>query len=332
MRKAISDRGIGRIAKVIRGQEEPDYGKGDPGQVKQAMEVYKAQWTPEGWVVPKDLWIFNSRMTKLPLIKSVNGDFKCDNNRLTSLAGSPLEVSGDFDCSFNKIKTLEGGPEHVGGNYSCSGNQLTTLEGTPRRIEGNLSCNSNPLVTLEGSPEYIGGYFWCYQTQLTSLEGLGEVVGEISTDVTEGVSTEKVEEERGPISVEDVARKLLEYETDWLYELGGMDDTSHWVEQIAADVGVSQDDYEDDLLEAVYDAKDDIKRGNDLSPYDESIITIARRLLDREIDFVSESYTGDTADWVREAAEEVGVVENGDDLSEDYIDQVYDEMYKIIGV
>ena len=39
------------------------------------------------------------------------GDFYCDHNQLTTLAGAPKEVGGDFSCSHNQLTTLVGAPK-----------------------------------------------------------------------------------------------------------------------------------------------------------------------------------------------------------------------------
>jgi len=52
---------------------------------------------------------------------TVNGDFFCGNNHLTTLENCPKTVSGDFGCSRNELTSLEGAPETVGGDFYCLG-------------------------------------------------------------------------------------------------------------------------------------------------------------------------------------------------------------------
>jgi hypothetical protein len=101
----------------------------------------------------------------------VSGNFKCENNKLTSLEGAPQKVGGGFSCYNNRLTTLNGAPQKVGGNFSCRWNQLTTLKGAPQEVGGNFSCRNNQLTTLEGAPQKVGGDFDCWHNQLTSLEG-----------------------------------------------------------------------------------------------------------------------------------------------------------------
>ena len=130
----------------------------------------------------------------------VSGDFTCNNNPLTSLAGSPQEVGGRFICNNTLIENLEGLPQKVGsGIYSlthnkltslkglpdkakavlCRNNRLTSLEGSPREIEFNFQCQSNYLKNLIGAPQKVGFWFVCSKQNegLTSLEGAPREVG-----------------------------------------------------------------------------------------------------------------------------------------------------------
>ena len=70
-----------------------------------------------------DLDLSDLNLTKFPdvlkYVKSVDGDFYCNNNQLTSLEGAPKSVDGDFWCNRNQLKSLEGAPVSVGGNFWC---------------------------------------------------------------------------------------------------------------------------------------------------------------------------------------------------------------------
>ena len=79
----------------------------------------------------------------------VSGNFLCDNNKLTSLAGAPREVDGDFFCSVNQLTTLAGAPREVGGSFSCYINQLTSLAGAPVKVDGGFFYHSNKLTDVE---------------------------------------------------------------------------------------------------------------------------------------------------------------------------------------
>ena len=64
----------------------------------------------------------NLHLTKLPEILkdiTVDGDFYCGNNNLTSLENCPKTVNGVFGCSSNKLISLEGAPKFVGEDFMC---------------------------------------------------------------------------------------------------------------------------------------------------------------------------------------------------------------------
>ena len=107
----------------------------------------------------------------------VTGNFRCDNNKLTSLVGAPQEVTGNFHCSFNKRISLVGAPQEVGGSFDCSYNKLTSLEGAPQKVGGRFQCEYNKLTSLVGAPQKVGRDFFCYDNDLTSLEGAPQEVG-----------------------------------------------------------------------------------------------------------------------------------------------------------
>jgi hypothetical protein len=128
---------------------------------------------------------------------TINGDFYCQHNLLTSMEGMPKYIKGNFDCSNNKIESLVGSPillktvEHTlwdVGNFECEYNNLTSFEGIPDLVyyKLNVSCNRitgfdgapkklhqlnigfNPIKSLEESPEVIDSYH-CSSLEITSL-------------------------------------------------------------------------------------------------------------------------------------------------------------------
>jgi hypothetical protein len=105
----------------------------------------------------------------------IDGDFRCSQNMLISLKGSPKRVRGLFDCSENMLEDLIGSPEEVNGNFNCSANRLITLEGSPKIINGDFNCSFNKITTLKDSPETINGAFYCFKNHLTDLKNCPEV-------------------------------------------------------------------------------------------------------------------------------------------------------------
>ena len=98
-------------------------------------------------------------------IRGVDGDFILNNNRLTSLEGSPTDVEGSVYAAFNELETLEGSPEMVDGDFKVDNNNLKNLKGLPKDITGDLHINDNPLESLEGAQDtsvggtvFVGGW------------------------------------------------------------------------------------------------------------------------------------------------------------------------------
>jgi hypothetical protein len=107
----------------------------------------------------------------------VRGSFDCSYRKLESLAGIQFgTVEGNFNCWGNQLTTLEGAPRTVGGTFDCSVNQLTTLVGAPQTVEGGFDCSTNKLTTLIGAPQTVKGRFWCYNNHLTTLVGAPQTV------------------------------------------------------------------------------------------------------------------------------------------------------------
>jgi len=108
----ISDKGFKRLARSIKGQStEPDYGESKVEDMRRQFDAWVKnkliKWTNEGWVAPNNLFLNERGLTRLPLIKSVGGDFNCSGNQLTSLEGAPQEVGGDFKCVNNSVSFTE---------------------------------------------------------------------------------------------------------------------------------------------------------------------------------------------------------------------------------
>ena len=108
---------------------------------------------------------------------NVTGDFNCNNEKITSLVGSPEYVGGDFNCSKTKITSLEGAPKEVRGSFSCTETKITSLEGAPNKVGMDFDCFYTNITSLKGAPKEVGGGFSCASTNITSLEGAPNKVG-----------------------------------------------------------------------------------------------------------------------------------------------------------
>ena len=107
----------------------------------------------------------------------VTGDFWCNSNLLTSLAGAPQKVGGSFFFVRNQLTDLEGAPQTVGGEFKCYCNQLTSLAGAPQTVGGGFDCDYNRLTDLAGAPQKVRKDFQCSGNLLTSLVGAPQTVG-----------------------------------------------------------------------------------------------------------------------------------------------------------
>jgi hypothetical protein len=121
--------------------------------------------------------LHNENLKEIPLkFNRVSGYFKCGNNMLTSLWGSPKEVGGDFDCSDNQLTDLVGSPNEVVENFYCNYNKLTSLEGSPRLVGRNFICSNNQLTDLVGSTKSVGFNFYCGYNPIYSFKGLEDII------------------------------------------------------------------------------------------------------------------------------------------------------------
>jgi hypothetical protein len=134
---------------------------------------------PAGLVVKGDLYLNNKGLTELPDLSkvTVEGDFLCEGNELTSLKGAPQKVGGSFRGRDNELTSLTGAPQEIGGDFWCYDNQLTSLIGAPQKVGKSFVCYNNKLTTLQGAPQEVGGSFGCENNQLTSLTGAPQKVG-----------------------------------------------------------------------------------------------------------------------------------------------------------
>jgi len=65
---------------------------------------------------------------------TVDGDFFCGNNHLTTLENCPKTVNGVFGCSSNKLISLEGAPKFVGEDFMCRFNSVKFTEAQVRAV------------------------------------------------------------------------------------------------------------------------------------------------------------------------------------------------------
>jgi hypothetical protein len=103
-----------------------------------------------------------------------NGNFDCDDLKLTSLEGVPTSVGGSFYCSRNMLTSLEGAPHSIGGSFYCFNNNLSSLKGSPVEIGDDFDCSHNQFTSIQNINHHIkkiGGTF-CSDENLIGLISL----------------------------------------------------------------------------------------------------------------------------------------------------------------
>lgn len=102
--------------------------------------------------VTRSVNLRDKELTSIPVqFLSVDGDFDCSKNQLTSLMGVPREVKKSFNCHTNLLTSLQFAPDYVGFNFVCSSNQLlTSLEWVPKTIFGIFHCDGTNITSLVG--------------------------------------------------------------------------------------------------------------------------------------------------------------------------------------
>ena len=127
---------------------------------------------PDGSIdVYGDVNLYGGGLIELPLrFNKVSGYFRCSNNYLTTLEGSPKWVGSGFFCGGNRLTSLEFSPEYVADDFSCGYNDLTDLVGSPKEVGSVFNCDENKrLINPKGCTEKIGKEFNCKNTPLSSI-------------------------------------------------------------------------------------------------------------------------------------------------------------------
>jgi len=103
-------------------------------------------------------------LTKLPLkFNKINGDFWCDNNEITSLEGSPIEVNNGFYCYSNKLTSFKYTSKIIRGTFNCEWNNIKTFEYFPSYVKNRFYCSGNPI-----------DYIWRLFEDITKIELLND--------------------------------------------------------------------------------------------------------------------------------------------------------------
>lgn len=108
----------------------------------------------------------------IPLkFNNVYGDFNISFNKITNLINSPIYVSGHYIANNNKLTSLEGSPKGVDGNFSIYNNDdLKSLKGCPKRVGGDFCANECSLKTIKYISNHIGGDIYLGNNELKSTK------------------------------------------------------------------------------------------------------------------------------------------------------------------
>jgi len=119
---------------------------------------------PPSIFVPRRIEDRVERMIKTYIHNGNKGDLDLSNLKLTKLPDilKDISVDRDFYCYTNNLTSLENCPKYVGGDFFCGHNLLISLEGAPKTVGGDFFCNSNKLMSLDGSPKFVGANFSCF--------------------------------------------------------------------------------------------------------------------------------------------------------------------------
>ena len=108
-----------------------------PRRIEDRVERLISLYIRNGSKGDLDLDLSDLKLTKLPEILkdiTVDGNFFCFNNNLTSLINAPSSVGDDFDCSYNDLTSLAGAPKTVGGFFDCTDNPVKFTEEQVRAV------------------------------------------------------------------------------------------------------------------------------------------------------------------------------------------------------
>ena len=148
--------------------------------IMQNGQEYDLYNLPDGFVIKGNLNISGKGLTSLPDLSKVTIEGYFDCSHMTSLEGSPRIVQGDFRCNENQLTSLKGATSEIPfGSFYCANNKLTSLEGAPKRVRRIFDCAYNELENLDGMPKVIGERFDCSYNKLVSISGDYDCIGRV---------------------------------------------------------------------------------------------------------------------------------------------------------
>ena len=108
--------------------------------IKQDGVLYDVFDLPKNFVSYGTIDLSAMDLDKLPDMSTVtiNGDFICPCNKLSTADGAPYSVSGHCKFNSNPLNSLHGMPYNIGGKIYLSGTNLTSKSFVPLYIENKL--------------------------------------------------------------------------------------------------------------------------------------------------------------------------------------------------
>lgn len=108
----------------------------------------------------------------------VDGSCIFADRQLKSLKGAPHTVDGDFDCSGNALTSLMYAPKTIGSgaSFRCDRNKLTSLAHAPANA-AELVCHHNLLTNLQDAPPCH--LLWASENPFTSFKHTPDHIAEL---------------------------------------------------------------------------------------------------------------------------------------------------------
>ena len=127
---------------------------------------------PPSIFVPRRMEDRIERMIKNYIRNGSKGDLDLSRLNLTVLPDilKDISVDGDFFCNGNNLTSLEGAPKTVGENFYCNNNLLTSLQCAHITVGGDFYCSFNKLTSLVGAPKSVGEDFICHSNNVKFTE------------------------------------------------------------------------------------------------------------------------------------------------------------------
>jgi len=138
----------------------------------------------------KHFQTFEGKRTSMLPVKFgyVRKHFNVSNSGLKSLIGCPYTIEGKFKCNDNKLVALEGGPTNVFGAYICDKNPLQTLQGAPEHIRGEFFIQDTQISNFIGGPKKVDGILIAIRCpNIRSLEGFPLEASHVGLDWREDI-------------------------------------------------------------------------------------------------------------------------------------------------